>query len=160
MAYRAPVHGLQSVETLDGEILWERSNPPLERVLANRPRRLMNLMLSRVVTEGTGQAAMLPGRPAAGKTGTTNEFRDAWFVGYTPGFVAGVWVGNDNGAPMEGVTGGALPARIWRSFMVRALAGTPVRSLELPIEERPIIATLQGPEPISEEMFVTLAGHN
>ena len=68
----------------------------------------------------TGKRAALPGRPAAGKTGTTQKFRDAWFVGYTANYVAGVWVGNDDGTPMKGVTGGSLPADIWKAMMMEA----------------------------------------
>nr|WP_246206540.1 transglycosylase domain-containing protein [Propylenella binzhouense] len=76
-------------------------------------------LLENVVTEGTGQRAAL-GRFAAGKTGTSRDFRDAWFVGFTDDLVAGVWVGNDDGSPMNGMTGGELPAVIWRDFMVAA----------------------------------------
>jgi membrane peptidoglycan carboxypeptidase len=80
-------------------------------------------LLQRVVESGTGRAAS-PGVFAAGKTGTSQNNRDAWFVGFTEPLVAGVWVGNDDGAPMKGVTGGDLPARIWREFMQVALADT------------------------------------
>jgi penicillin-binding protein 1A len=78
-------------------------------------------MLEGVVLEGTGTRADF-GRPAAGKTGTSQNFRDAWFVGFTPDWVCGVWVGNDDGAPMNQVTGGAIPAQIWRRMMVTAHA--------------------------------------
>jgi penicillin-binding protein 1A len=88
-------------------------------------------MLGGVMTVGTGRAAAI-GRPAAGKTGTSQEFRDAWFVGVTADLVAGVWVGNDDGAPMRRVTGGGLPAEVWRTFMAGALAGTPPKPLPLP----------------------------
>ena len=77
---------------------------------------------------GTGRAARLE-RPAAGKTGTSQDFRDAWFVGYTPDLVASVWVGNDDSKPMKGVTGGSLPAWIWKGFMIRALKGVPPKRL-------------------------------
>ena len=88
----------------------------------------MNRMLSGVIDHGTGRAAALP-RPAAGKTGTTQDYRDAWFVGYTADLVAGVWFGNDDNRPMRKVTGGSLPAEAWRRFMLAATREMPVRPL-------------------------------
>ena len=90
----------------------------------------MNHLLYQVMLNGTGAGASLGRRDAAGKTGTTNDWRDAWFVGYTPQLVAGVWVGNDAYTPMEKVTGGAIPARIWRDFMIAAHQGLAVASLD------------------------------
>jgi penicillin-binding protein 1A len=85
-------------------------------------------MMAEVIESGTGRAARLE-RPAAGKTGTSQDFRDAWFVGFTAELVAGVWLGNDDSAPMKNVTGGGLPARLWRDFMANALKGVPARPL-------------------------------
>ena len=85
-------------------------------------------MLRAVVTDGTGRAAALP-VPAAGKTGTSQGFRDAWFIGFTRDLVAGVWLGNDDQAPMKGTTGGGLPARLWARFMKAAIAGTAAQPL-------------------------------
>ncbi len=82
-------------------------------------RRGMMDLLRAAVQSGTGRAAD-PGEPFAGKTGTSQDYRDAWFVGMTDELVVGVWVGNDNNEPMNEVTGGRLPARIWRDFVVRA----------------------------------------
>jgi membrane peptidoglycan carboxypeptidase len=76
-------------------------------------------LLRAVVREGTGTAARLSGEEVAGKTGTTQDSRDAWFIGFTPRIIVGVWVGNDNHSPMKGVTGGDLPARIWRAFLTK-----------------------------------------
>ena len=79
----------------------------------------MMQLLEAVVTEGTGKAARVD-RRAAGKTGTTDEYRDAWFAGFTSDIVVGVWVGNDDNSPMDKVTGGDLPAKIWRDFVTEA----------------------------------------
>jgi penicillin-binding protein 1A len=83
-------------------------------------------MMEGVITYGTGTRAAF-GRPAAGKTGTSQNWRDAWFIGFTPDWVAGVWVGDDHGRPMAKVVGGDLPAEMWRKFMIVAHDGLPVR---------------------------------
>ncbi|MFN7190005.1 MAG: carboxypeptidase, partial [Rhodospirillales bacterium] len=81
-----------------------------------------------VVASGTGRAAAFD-HPAAGKTGTTNDYRDAWFVGFTADFVGGAWFGNDDGEEMERTTGGSLPARLWKAVMVEAHRGLPARAV-------------------------------
>ena len=86
-------------------------------------------MLEDVVSRGTGKSAAI-GRPAAGKTGTTSDYKDAWFVGYTPDLVAGVWVGNDDSTSTYGIMGGQTPAAIWQSFMSKALANVPVHDFD------------------------------
>ncbi|HKG76029.1 MAG TPA: PBP1A family penicillin-binding protein [Beijerinckiaceae bacterium] len=83
-------------------------------------RAMMLDLLQAVVSEGTGKAARLTNVPAAGKTGTTQEYRDAWFIGFTPDLVVGVWIGNDDNTPMNKVVGGDMPARIWHDFVERA----------------------------------------
>jgi penicillin-binding protein 1A len=72
------------------------------------------------------------GRPAAGKTGTSQDWRDAWFVGFTPDWICGVWVGNDDNAPMNKVTGGEIPAQMWRRMMIAAHDATPAHDFNLP----------------------------
>lgn len=90
---------------------------PKEKVVVNeRSAYLLTDMMRGVITNGTGTGAYF-GRPAAGKTGTTNDYKDAWFVGFTPDLVAAVWMGNDNPSYLRGITGGTIPASIWRSFM-------------------------------------------
>lgn len=93
-------------------------------------------VLRSVVTSGTGTAAALSdGRPTAGKTGTTSDFRDAWFVGYTPELATAIWIGNDDYSPMaNGVTGGVYVTPIWREFMDKALAGKPIKNFPVPSE--------------------------
>jgi penicillin-binding protein 1A len=95
----------------------------------------MNLMMSRVVQAGTGTHARMADREIGGKTGTGNDYRDAWFIGFTPGLVGGVWVGNDNFAETARVTGGSLPTDIWARLMPTALRNVPVRPLEMPTDD-------------------------
>ncbi len=130
--FAVEAYGVLEIRTVEGNVLWTRPQPVSRRVISDRARRFMNEMLARVVEEGTGRAAALPDRAAGGKTGTTNDFRDAWFVGFIPGFVAGVWVGDDDFAAMDRIVGGGPPARIWRAFMMEAVANAPVRDLDRP----------------------------
>jgi penicillin-binding protein 1A len=90
-----------------------------------RDRRALHELLRAVVVSGTGRAASLSG-PAYGKTGTSQEYRDAWFVGFTNELVVGVWMGNDDNTPMRRAAGGGLPARMWREFMAASGAGRAV----------------------------------
>ena len=124
-------HGIAEVRAGSGRagrVLYRRAGSGPGRVMQRRHAAAMTDMLAMVVGEGTGRAAALA-RPAAGKTGTSQDFRDAWFVGYTAQFTAGVWMGNDDGRPMRGVTGGGLPARLWRDIMKAAHQGLATRSL-------------------------------
>jgi penicillin-binding protein 1A len=117
-------HIVRRVRTAGGKALFERDHPePAKVVVAPVHVAAMNDMLGAVLASGTGKRAALPGHAAAGKTGTSQDFRDAWFVGYAGEFVAGVWVGNDDGRPMHRVMGGSLPARLWHDIMLTALEG-------------------------------------
>ena len=102
-----------------------------ERVIREEAARELIYMMSRVVDGGTGARAKLPDREAAGKTGTTQAARDAWFLGFSADYVAGVWMGYDDNTPLTGVTGGGLPAEIWRETMVRVHEGVPVKPLPM-----------------------------
>jgi len=102
----------------------------------------INDMLNAALVTGTGKRAALPRHPAAGKTGTSQDFRDAWFVGYTAHFVAGVWVGNDDGRSMNRVMGGNFPARLWREVMLLAHDGLPPRALPGTAPASPAVAGL------------------
>lgn len=112
----------------DDEALYEYHPPLPYLVVQPNAVAMMNSMLSNVIVSGTGRAASI-GRSAAGKTGTASDYKDAWFMGYTPDLVTGVWVGNDEAVPMAKVTGGAIPARIWKSFMGEALKEVAARDL-------------------------------
>ncbi len=102
-----------------------------ERVIQTKSAQQLVWMMNKVVSEGTGTRALLPDRPVAGKTGTTQAARDAWFLGFSADYVAGVWMGNDDNKPLKGVTGGGLPADIWRETMLRVHQGLPVRPLPM-----------------------------
>lgn len=115
-------YGIEEVRGRGGKLLFRRDGTGTGRVVTKDRLLMMNDMLSSVVSWGTGKAAQLD-RRAAGKTGTSQDFRDAWFVGYTGELVAGVWFGNDNGGPMKKVTGGSLPAELWQRVMTSALEG-------------------------------------
>ncbi|MBQ9615906.1 MAG: hypothetical protein IJR38_06170, partial [Selenomonadaceae bacterium] len=118
------------IQVLDrnGKIL-EQATPAQKSVISEASAAELTSMLQDVVTKGTGTRAAI-GRPAAGKTGTTSDYRDAWFVGYTPDLVAGVWVGNDSNESLAGMHGGDTPAIIWKSFMQKATANMPARNFD------------------------------
>lgn len=124
----AEPYSIVEISTLEGEVLYRRRPSAPRTVLRADTVEDMSKMLTSVVQWGSGKNAALA-RPAAGKSGTSQDSRDAVFAGYTSDMTAAVWVGNDDGAPMKNVTGGGMPARIWRDFMTEAHASMPVRPL-------------------------------
>jgi penicillin-binding protein 1A len=124
-------HAILEVRTGDGKVVWrfDRDGPKSKRVLPQHVAEDMIKMMNSVVENGTGRRARLDGIAAAGKTGTTNMSRDAWFMGYTGNFVCGVWFGNDDYQPMNRMTGGALPAMTWHEIMAYAHQGIEVKQL-------------------------------
>ncbi|MFN4089663.1 MAG: transglycosylase domain-containing protein [Alphaproteobacteria bacterium] len=147
-------HAVLEITDRHGNILYRRAPGGAARVVAVGDVAAVNDMLAATVAWGTGTAARLD-RPAAGKTGTTQDSRDALFMGFTGDLVAGVWTGNDDNSPMRGVTGGGVPARIWRGFMAAAHDGLPARPIPgvgqvppAPVErpaERPVAAAEPPP---------------
>ncbi len=126
---RVTAYGIERIRTGTGKTLYQhRAEPPLQ-VLTNPALSEMNLLLRGVITGGTGTRAAIAGYDLAGKTGTTSDFQDAWFCGFTGGLTTVVWVGKDDNTPMRGVTGGQAPAAIWRAFMVQALPRAHVTSI-------------------------------
>ncbi len=121
--FAAPAWAIERVRTAGGKVLYDRSvaRPSRTPVIGSPALPQMNQMMRQVLVSGTGTRARVPGFDLAGKTGTTSDYRDAWFVGYTGGFVAAVWVGRDDNTPMRRVTGGGAPAAVWQGFMSRAL---------------------------------------
>lgn len=125
--YKATPHIVRRISNVDGKVLYENDYAEPPRVLGEPIVANMNRMMKGVIEEGTGKKARLDRWEAAGKTGTTQSFRDALFVGYTSNLTTGVWFGNDDGQSMKKVTGGGLPAKAWHDFMTAAHAGlTPV----------------------------------
>ncbi|SMH54648.1 transglycosylase domain-containing protein [Azospirillum agricola] len=126
----APVWGyaITEIKDRDGTLLYRRQGGGGGAVVDPAHAVQIARMMAGVIEFGTGKSARLD-RPAAAKSGTTQEYRDAWFVGFTADLVAGVWLGNDNNEAMKKVTGGTLPAKLWRDFMLDAHAGRPPRPL-------------------------------
>ncbi len=148
--FRVEGHGVARIRRANSnETMWSWRQDNRVRVIEERPLRYMNLMMSRVVQAGTGTRARMTTHQVGGKTGTGNDYRDAWFVGYTPGMVGGVWVGNDNFTITGRVTGGSIPADIWARIAPVALRNTPSRPLEMPRDEDYDVGV---PDPIAPEL--------
>ena len=124
-------HALLEVRTGNGDVVWrfDRDGQKPEQVMPPQVALDMNLMMNKVAEEGTGRRALIPGVRVAGKTGTTNAYRDAWFVGYTGNMVGGVWVGNDDYSSTNRMTGGSLPAMTWQAVMSYAHQGIEIKPL-------------------------------
>jgi len=115
-------YAISEVKTADGKLIFNRTaSSGLDRIIDPGIDAMMNDMMHNIFVIGTAQRARMPGWPMAGKTGTTNDFKDAWFVGFTGNLVAGVWLGNDDSTPTKGASGGNLPTDIWHNFMKIAL---------------------------------------
>jgi penicillin-binding protein 1A len=158
-------HAVLEVRTGAGDLVWRfdrDGKKPLQAIPASVAADMAGMM-SHVVSEGTARRAALDGIPTAGKTGTTNAYRDAWFVGYTGNFTCAVWYGNDDYSPTNRMTGGSLPAQTWHDIMVVAHQGVEVKEIpgigmgtKLPPAPGPVAAnaapkileTKPGPPPI------------
>jgi penicillin-binding protein 1A len=133
-------HAVLEIRTPSGPSLWrwDRDGQKPRQVISTQVATEMIYMMNKVVEEGTGKRAMLDGIRTAGKTGTTNAYRDAWFMGYTGNFVCGIWFGNDDFAPTNRMTGGSLPAMTWHDIMTYAHQGIEVKNLPgLPAQPAP-----------------------
>jgi penicillin-binding protein 1A len=122
-------YAIRRIATKTGEVLFARRGNDAGRVMSPENDAAVTGMMVETVKTGTGRAARLPDRPCAGKTGTTQDYHDAWFVGFSADLVTAVWIGNDDNAPMKKATGGGLPAHIFKAFMESAEAGMPVKPL-------------------------------
>jgi penicillin-binding protein 1A len=152
--HRLEPHLITRVRDGNGRALYQRPATASAAVIAPQHLGAMNDMLNAALVSGTGRRAGLPRHPAAGKTGTTQDFRDAWFVGYTAHLAGGVWIGNDNGKAMNRVMGGNLPARLWREVMQQAHAGLEPKPLPGTAEKpvRPPPAMVEAPAPSAPPM--------
>ena len=124
-------HAVLEVRTATGEVVWrfDRDGPKPRQVIPRQVALDMNAMLNSAAEQGTGRRAMLDGVRIAGKTGTTNAHRDAWFVAFTGNLIAGVWVGNDDYQSMQRMTGGSLPAMTWRAIMAYGHQGIELKNI-------------------------------
>ncbi|HEX4570123.1 MAG TPA: penicillin-binding transpeptidase domain-containing protein [Dongiaceae bacterium] len=141
-------YGIEQILDSDGNVLYQRNGGGPGHVVGGHAAAEMIDMMQSVILSGTGKAAALD-RPAAGKTGTSQDYRDALFIGFTADLVTGVWVGNDDNAPMNKVTGGTIPTRIWHDFMMAAEAGKPMLPLPAPGGELPVAALYPAPSSIA-----------
>ena len=129
--FRVRPYCVERVENSRGVTIYENSGPKIVKVINFETAAGMTYMLRKVVEVGTGKAANIA-QNVAGKTGTTNDYRDAWFVGFTPDIVTGVWVGNDNNSKLPGITGGAMPARVFAEYMKVAIQNFPKSVFDYP----------------------------
>jgi penicillin-binding protein 1A len=146
-------HVVARVRTAGGKALYRKDATSLGRVVEPRVVGMMNAMMQETLLTGTARKGELPGRPAAGKTGTSQDFRDAWFIGYTANLVTAVWMGNDDATPTKRATGGGLPVEVWNRFMKVAHQGLPVSELpgvstRFPAPPAPQVAASGGGRPL------------
>jgi penicillin-binding protein 1A len=142
-------HAILEVRTGDGNLIWrfDRDGPKPKRALSPQVAAGMIKMMNSVVESGTARRARLDGIAAGGKTGTTNDYRDAWFMGYTGNFVCGVWFGNDDYTSTNRMTGGSLPAMTWHSIMDYAHQGIELKQLPgvaVPQVRQPTVAAAKS----------------
>jgi penicillin-binding protein 1A len=146
-------HVIARVRTANGKQLYVRRNANFGRVIDPQCVAMMNEMMQETLLTGTARKAELPGWQAAGKTGTSQDWRDAWFVGYTSYLVAAVWLGNDDNSPSKKVSGGNLPVEIWSRFMKVAHQGVPVAGLPLGVWRNP-----EQPNPFPAPLPLDVSG--
>jgi penicillin-binding protein 1A len=144
--YAVVPHVIRQIRTADGTVLYARKGDGAGKVIDFATLADMNMMMAETLSTGTGKAANLKGRPAGGKTGTSQDFRDGWFIGYTGTLTTAVWLGNDDNSPTKRATGGSLPAKIWKDVMEADHQGLPVASLP-GVSDRPVqVAEPDAPE--------------
>ena len=143
-------HVVTKIRTNEGKVLYTRPADALGQVIEPRSVAMMNTMMQETLISGTARKAEIPGWTAAGKTGTSQDYRDAWFIGYTANLVTGVWLGNDDNSPTKKATGGGLPVEVWTRFMRAAHQGVPVASLPSAQPGNPFSNLLQAASQVSQ----------
>ena len=138
----ATAYGIEQIRTDAGQVLYQHKADAKVNVIGNPPLNYMDKMMRAVIAGGTGAKAAIPGYDLAGKTGTTSDYEDAWFCGFTGGFDTVVWVGKDDNTPMRKVTGGGAPAELWKSYMVAALPHLQVQTI--PVGPAPPAGVVYG----------------
>ncbi len=126
---RVAAYGIERIRTYSGQVVWQHKGPAPAPAVNNPPLSEMDRMLRTVLVSGTGTRAAIPGYDLAGKTGTTSDYKDAWFCGFTGGLTTVVWVGRDDAQPMRRITGGIAPAELWHNYMRVALKRLPVQAI-------------------------------
>ncbi len=122
-------YAIKEITSRQGQTLFRHTEVTAPEVVSSSAVRTLTDMMQEVVRTGTGKRAALGDREVAGKTGTSSDYRDAWFMGFTADYTTGVWIGNDDNSPMHKITGGSLPAALWHDYMQDAEAGLPERAL-------------------------------
>lgn len=148
--YKVEPYAVERVETSRGQVVYQAPKTKVTKVMEENTAATLTAMLKTVLKSGTGVAANI-GRPAAGKTGTTDDYRDAWFMGYTPDVVAGVWVGNDDNSKNNNVTGGTVPALIWKDVMITATSHYGATDFDYPPIELKNYSGANSPEDVNAD---------
>lgn len=154
--YQNEHYTIQSIRNSFGDIIYERS-VERKKVITDRVISNLNFMLNRVVEQGTATSAKIPGYIIAGKTGTTNAYKDAWFIGYTGSLVGAIWMGNDDNTSSSRMTGGSLPARTWKMIMEEALKAYPnknIPGIQIVNTNRKPVSPPQRPALVAPQQFV------
>jgi penicillin-binding protein 1A len=153
---RVAAYGIERIRTTGGKVLFQRKATAPAPVIANPPLNEMQRMMRTVITSGTGTRAAISGYDLAGKTGTTSDYKDAWFCGYTGGLTTVVWMGRDDAKPMVRMTGGIAPAELWRGFMATAVKRLPVSAIPLgPPAPEPVLPPVDAPTPVEGQPVPT-----